>query len=54
MSKNQAFMVNVKGTRNCILGTGVEINCGISRDIWTFAHSHQCFNKFYNFILTQQ
>ena len=40
-SKNQAFMMNVKGTRNCILGTGVEINYGIFRDIWTFSHSHQ-------------
>ena len=38
MSKNQAFMMNVKGIRNCILGTGVKINYGIFRDIWTFAH----------------
>ena len=45
--ENQAFMRNVKGIRNFILGTGAEVNYGISRGIWTFAHSRQCFKNFY-------
>ena len=47
LSKNQTFMMNVKGIRNFILGTGAEVNYGISRGIWTFAHSRQCFKNFY-------
>ena len=40
-------MMNVKGIRNFILGTGAEVNYGICRGIWTFAHSRQCFKNFY-------
>lgn len=47
-------LVKIKGTRNCILGTGVEINYGIFRASWTFARSYQFFYNFYNCVLAQQ
>ena len=55
MCKIQAFMMNVKETRNRIFGMGVEKKIyGIFRSSSTFSHSHQSFNNFYNDVLAQQ
>ena len=51
MSKNQAFMMNIKNTRKRNFGTNVEKKLWNFQNSWTFAYSHQSFNIFYNDIL---
>ena len=55
MSKNKAFMMNVKCNSNRKFDTDPNKKiCRIFRDSLTFAHLHQRIKKFHIVILAQQ